>query len=900
MKKKLLLLLLITVFLTWYGKAQSLTTLTVCNGNASNIYIPVYGLYVDEQGCTCEFVIPSTTEGMDEMVDGTISKMTFYLEQQANDHWDGAVFNVYMAEVSNTTLNGVTGPNNCTVVYTGPLDGTQVTMEITFSRNFLYHGGNLLIGTYIQTAASNGWHTATFHGTTASRTAYYHHGNTNSSQNFIPKTTFTYTPTSGYCQKPQNLQVSWEYNPTSGFTTPSLQWDEMGSNALFNVQYKKSSETQWTVKEANYCGTSVSFDSLVPATDYNTRVQHICDANHTSGWVYTDFTTSCDGINIATSSYEENFNSYYTSVSSTGSPTNYPNDVLPNCWRFLNRSESVSSYPQAFLTSYFEYAVSGNCLFLKSSNTTPLYTVLPEFENPISSLRLTFTYRNESTNSLNGTLHVGYMTDPTDATTYENLYDYPITTTKTTVSAGFPNAPDGSFIVFKYEGSTESNYYLSIDNVSVEVIPSCVAPTGLQIQNSSLTAHTVTFEWDYASGDRFQYAMVEGHNIDPQNVNYSSTTISGSTYHYANLSPFTDYTFYLRKWCNQNDQSEGVFIEFATICETITTFPWTEDFESYSSGGDFVDPCWKNEHISGDGTNVFQVHSGAIGNNSTNTTNKLCLPDQYEGTLTELRLPEMTLQDDDYEFVIDVYRSNKALSKTREGVRVYVSTDGEIDGATELAFIPRVFSVESGIIPAETQGDVWYTYGIPIGISGNCCIILRGENQYGSNTYIDNFKIKQTPMGWPPTYHLALGWNWWAPLAETNVEALNTALGSSPISLLAQDGSSPTGNLIAGQMYKIQTATECSFTLDGTAIANVCITISPGLNWIGFTGTDTKTLTEVLSNFTPTNGDIIISQDEGFAICNDNTWNGTLEQLHPGKGYVYISQATESKTLMIE
>ena len=155
-------------------------------------------------------------------------------------------------------------------------------------------------------------------------------------------------------------------------------------------------------------------------------------------------------------------------------------------------------------------------------------------------------------------------------------------------------------------------------------------------------------------------------------------------------------------------------------------------------------------------------------------------------------------------------------------------------------------------------------------------------------------------MGWPPTYHLALGWNWWAPLAETNVEALNTALGSSPISLLAQDGSSPTGNLIAGQMYKIQTATECSFTLDGTAIANVCITISPGLNWIGFTGTDTKTLTEVLSNFTPTNGDIIISQDEGFAICNDNTWNGTLEQLHPGKGYVYISQATESKTLMIE
>lgn len=895
MKKKLLPLLLTMLFLTWEGKAQSLTTVTICDGYASNIYIPVCGLYVDDQGYNSEFIIPASTEGMDEMVGGTISKMTFYLSTQASSTWEGAVFKVYLAEVANTTLNNVTGPNSCNIVYTGPLDGSHETMEIVFNVSYLYQGGNLLVGTYVQTPG-NDWKTASFRGITASQAACYQHNNSNHPVDFIPKTTFTYTQAPGYCEKPQNLQVTWDYDPSTGYTTPGLQWDDMGSNTMFNVQYKKSNETQWTVKAANFFGTSVILDNLVPATDYNARVQHICDANHTSGWVYADFTTSCDGINLTTSSYEENFNSYYVNTTSSGSPTNYPNDVLPNCWRFLNRSESIYSYPQAFLTSSYDYAVTGNCLLFKSSNTTPLYAILPGFENPTSRLRLTFTYRNESTLSINGTLHVGYMTDPTDATTYQNLYDYAITTTKTIISAEFPNAPDDSFIVFKYEGSTESNYYLSIDNVSVEVIPSCMLPTGLQIQNNSLTPQTVTFEWDITPGDSFQYALVEGHNIDPQNVNYSSTTFSGNTYHCANLNPFTDYTFFLRKWCSQDDQSEGVSIEFATNCEIITTFPWTEDFESYYSGVNFENPCWENEHISGNSTKLFKVYSSA---NGTNSTNQLGLPDQASGTLTKLRLPEMTLPNNNYAFSIDVYRSNKFLDKA-DGIRVFVSTDGEIDGATELAFIPRPYSMGNDIIPAEAIGDTWYTYELPIGISGTCYIILRGENQYGTNTYMDNFIVRPTNMGGIPIYQLALGWNWWAPMVEASVETLNIALGNHVEQIKAQYGE-PSVNVVPGEMYRILTNAECVFSLTGETPTMVEVNIAPGYNWFGYSHSESVSISELFdAGFNPTTGDKIVSQNDGFAIFNGTTWEGTLSTLQPGEGYVYVSQATETKTLVIE
>ena len=43
-----------------------------------------------------------------------------------------------------------------------------------------------------------------------------------------------------------------------------------------------------------------------------------------------------------------------------------------------------------------------------------------------------------------------------------------------------------------------------------------------------------------------------------------------------------------------------------------------------------------------------------------------------------------------------------------------------------------------------------------------------------------------------------------------------------------------------------------------------------------------------LLNITPVEGDKIVSQDQGFAIFNGSSWEGTLSTLESGKGYVYI------------
>ena len=260
-------------------------------------------------------------------------------------------------------------------------------------------------------------------------------------------------------------------------------------------------------------------------------------------------------------------------------------------------------------------------------------------------------------------------------------------------------------------------------------------PTNLTLDEA--TANTATLSWTASEGDvkgyAYQYKPTSEETWSTEaTVNTTSVTLEG-------LAQATAYNFRV-KAVYADGESGYAITNFFTDCGIITSFPWTEDFEAYSYG-DFVNPCWVNEHIEGDGTKIFFINTSTLG---TNESHQLQLPDQTDGTKTKLMLPLMDLPADNYQFVLDVYRNNNYPGKTEEGIRVFVSTDGEIEGATELAFIPRVFSVGNMVIPAESEAG-WYTYELPIGVSGPCYIILRGDSQYGSSTYMDNFIVREGP-----------------------------------------------------------------------------------------------------------------------------------------------------------
>ena len=171
------------------------------------------------------------------------------------------------------------------------------------------------------------------------------------------------------------------------------------------------------------------------------------------------------------------------------------------------------------------------------------------------------------------------------------------------------------------------------------------------------------------------------------------------------------------------------------------------------------------------------------------------------------------------------------------------------------------------------------------------------------------------PLTSSQTISLAQGWNWWSTnlsitLADLK-DALVAALPNGTIVIKAQDGKRTTysgsswkgqlSTLDVKQMYEIQVSGSCSIVLNGAPVnpADNAITLYPnGYTWIAYSLNESLSVGTALQGIQPApeNGDMIKAQN-GFASFNGTSWKGSLKTLEPGKGYIYKSASSQTKTL---
>ena len=98
------------------------------------------------------------------------------------------------------------------------------------------------------------------------------------------------------------------------------------------------------------------------------------------------------------------------------------------------------------------------------------------------------------------------------------------------------------------------------------------------------------------------------------------------------------------------------------------------------------------------------------------------------------------------------------------------------------------------------------------------------------------------------------------------------------------------------QMYKIEVSADCEITLTGVPVnpSEYEITISHGINWIGFLPNESMSVNEAFSGLNPVTGDVVKSKN-GSVTYNGTVWRGTLT-LEPRNGYIYQSEAAGDKT----
>ncbi|MBR5086752.1 MAG: fibronectin type III domain-containing protein [Muribaculaceae bacterium] len=300
MKKFLIFLSLLIGTTVAFVPAVAQETMTVYDGEATSSHVPVFGLYADAY-TKCQMIMPASE--LSDLIDGTISKLTWYLASPAAAAWGGN-FQIYISEVSQATCPSVDflDISGATLVYEGPLDGTGETMEIVFTQGYTYGGGNLLISVYETETGS--WKAATFSGTTvtgASVSGYSYSGFEYvlaSYRDFLPKTTFTYAPLGGVVyHKPKHLAAS---DITTNSAT--ITWDAGDDETSWGVEYKKAADEEWT-SAGTVTEKTIALDALANGVKYDVRVKSIY-ANGDSGWVQISFSTfACEETDMGEVAY---------------------------------------------------------------------------------------------------------------------------------------------------------------------------------------------------------------------------------------------------------------------------------------------------------------------------------------------------------------------------------------------------------------------------------------------------------------------------------------------------------------------------------------------------------------------------------------------------------------------
>ena len=218
-------------------------------------------------------------------------------------------------------------------------------------------------------------------------------------------------------------------------------------------------------------------------------------------------------------------------------------------------------------------------------------------------------------------------------------------------------------------------------------------------------------------------------------------------------------------------------------------------------------------------------------------------------------------------------------------------------------------------------------WAISIGNNGVATITAQGTNtrniiKFNTNNGTPIFScyasgqldvclfVREDPVMSQQTISLNSGWNWWSPSMDITLTHLEEVLGTSGIKISSHDGkyvsnstygwSGTLTSIEVGKMYKINTNEACTFTLFGAIVnpEDYAITLYHGSNWIGFVGMESLSVTEALQNLTPANLDNIKIAGRVATYYQGVGWRGNLSILEPGKGYIYKSNATDTKTFV--
>lgn len=479
---------------------------------------------------------------------------------------------------------------------------------------------------------------------------------------------------------------------------------------------RRGSESAWAVylngqHVADVTDSSYTFNTLTANTVYTAGVRAVCVVGDSSSMVSMPFRTACSPIDVSTQNWNENFENWATGESG-----------YDPCW---GRYGYYSTYlPQVASSIAGPDGISGKSLYgYAGNNAQPMFVILPEMED-LSNAMIAFHAKTGYTST--STIQAGYMTDPTDTTTF-----HAVSTFNLTSADGWKyceshlegdDLSSAYHIALRLHNSPYAGYYIYLDDIMVGPALSCARPTALAVRDivsdgAELFIEDSTYHSDYT------VQLYTNDTLLENTIDASDTVVTLSS-----LTPNTEYKVVVVSNCDASATTLPISTSFRTSCVAIAhdELPWTAHFDSLSTG--VVTP---------DRLSCWTANSSNTSYPYISTTEKHSLPNSFLLYGTETQVVAMPSFADDLNTLQLSFWLKPYYSSYSNAVTAWVEV-GVMSNPSD----PATFVAVQSCQPAASG---WSQFDVTFANHTTGYIAFRFAGATYNSIYLDDITVQEVP-----------------------------------------------------------------------------------------------------------------------------------------------------------
>ncbi|MGJ8683928.1 MAG: choice-of-anchor J domain-containing protein [Nonlabens sp.] len=351
-------------------------------------------------------------------------------------------------------------------------------------------------------------------------------------------------------------------------TSADINWTVGGSETLWDIEYGITGFAQGSGSLIDDTSNKpYNLTGLTPDTTYDVYVRAHCGVGDESPWAGpVQFKTLCNVI--TTFPWEETVESASATLS---------------CWTIINNNADADQWSVQTTSTYANSGSQSFQMYTDYNNgSNDDYLITPQLALT-GNERLKFNYRARSSSepqdftvllSTTGTAPADFTTTILPNASYSNT-TYDETIVDLTTYTG------NVYIAFHVPPAGLDGYYLYIDDIIVEELPTCIEPSALTAANMNISSADLS----WTSGGSLESAWeIEYGALGFSQGSGTIVNANSNPYNLTGLSSGTTYDYYVRADCTGGDLSEWVGpYSFTTACSTFN-IPFTENFDTTAAG----------------------------------------------------------------------------------------------------------------------------------------------------------------------------------------------------------------------------------------------------------------------------------------------------------------------------